>query len=62
MTNKTNTIEDKRDKKPPRVPPCDRKEVLNALTRLRRIGEQLPPVDAVAIVREGRDLADRGSR
>jgi len=62
MTNKTNTIEHMPDKKTPRVPPFDRKEVRDALTRLRRLGEQLPPVDAVAIVREGRDLADRGSR
>lgn len=38
-----------------------REEIRNALLRLREIGQSLPPVDAVAIVREGRDLTDRGS-
>jgi uncharacterized coiled-coil DUF342 family protein len=36
-------------------------EIRNALRRLREIGEKLPAVDAVAIVREGRDLAEQGS-
>lgn len=39
-----------------------REEILKALRRLREIGEKLPTVDAVAIVREGRDLAGQGSR
>lgn len=38
-----------------------REEILKALQRLREIGEQLPVVDAVAVVREGRDLAEQGS-
>jgi len=46
--------------------PTDRKlgpeEIRKALRRLREIGENLPAVDAVAIVREGRDLAEQGSR
>ncbi len=39
-----------------------REEALNALRRLRKIGERLPPVDAAAIVREGRNLAEQGTR
>jgi hypothetical protein len=38
------------------------KEALEALRRLREIGENLPPVDAALIVREGRNLAGQGSR
>ncbi|MDT4952562.1 MAG: hypothetical protein QOJ02_700 [Acidobacteriota bacterium] len=38
-----------------------REEIRKALRRLREIGEKLPVVDAVAIVREGRDLAEQGS-
>ncbi len=34
-----------------------RKEALAALERLRKLTEDLPPVDAVAIVREMRDAA-----
>lgn len=39
-----------------------REEAIKALRRLREIGERQPPVDAVAIVREGRDQAGQGSR
>ncbi len=39
-----------------------RQEALNALRRLRDIGEKLPAVDAAAIVRECRDLVGQGSR
>jgi hypothetical protein len=39
-----------------------RKAALNALRRLREIGEKLPTVDAAAVIREGRDLAGQGSR
>ena len=63
MTNKTNTIEDEREQEATRIPQKDRNEIHKALVRLRRIGEELPPVDAAAIVREGRALAeDRGAR
>jgi hypothetical protein len=37
-------------------------DALNALRRLRRIGEKLPTVDAAAIIREGRNLAGQDSR
>lgn len=33
-----------------------REEIDAALARLQKIAENLPPVDAVAIVREGRDI------
>ena len=39
-----------------------RDEALKALRRLRDIGENLPIVDAAAVIREGRNLAERDSR
>jgi len=39
-----------------------REEALKALRRLREIGEKLPVVDAVAVVRENRDLAEQYDR
>jgi hypothetical protein len=39
-----------------------REEIREALRRLREIGEASPAVDAVAIVREGRDSAARDLR
>lgn len=63
MANQTNTIEHERDQEPTRIHTTDRKEIREALMRLRMIGEELPPVDAAAVVREGRALAeDRGVR
>jgi hypothetical protein len=63
MGNRTDTIEPEREEEAQRTQPNDRHEARKALMRLRRIGEALPPVDAAAIVREGRDLAqDRGAR
>lgn len=47
-----------------REPTAERKDrerqAREALRRLRRIGEDLPAVDAAALVREGRDFAGRG--
>ncbi len=61
MAKQTNTIEREREAR--RIQPTDRNEVRKALMRLRRVDEELPPVDAAAIVREGRALAeDRGAR
>ena len=37
-------------------------DVREALLRLRKRGDNLPPVDAVAIVRQGRQLEERGDR
>jgi hypothetical protein len=63
MANQTDTIEHEREQEAPRIQPTDRNETRKALMRLRRIGEELPPVDAAAIVREGRAAAeDRGAR
>lgn len=63
MANQTDTAEHEREQEAPRLQPTDRNEARKALMRLRRIGEGLPPVDAAAIVREGRALAeDRGTR
>jgi hypothetical protein len=39
-----------------------REEALEALRRLRDIGENLPAVDAAVVVREGRNMAEQGSR
>lgn len=39
-----------------------REEINEALARLQKIAENLPPVDAVAIVREGRDIGSVPSR
>jgi hypothetical protein len=54
MANQPNTVDDERDQESPRSQPTDRNEARKALMRLRRIGEGLPPVDAAALVREGR--------
>ena len=35
------------------------REAKEAILRLRKLGESLPLVDAVAIIREGRELAER---
>ena len=39
-----------------------RDDALNALRRLRDIGEKLPAVDAAAIIRESRNLVRQDSR
>jgi hypothetical protein len=39
-----------------------REGIREALFRLRKLGEKLPPVDAVAIVRESRDAIAQGNR
>ncbi len=36
-----------------------RQEIDTALARLQKIAESLPPVDVVAIVREGRDASSK---
>ena len=63
MANQPNTVEHEHEQDAPRIPSTDRNQALKALRRLRTIGEKLPQVDAAAIVREGRALAeDRGAR
>lgn len=50
---------------PPRGPSADqiihRDEIRLALLRLRQLGEKLPATDAVATIREGRDLPTKYS-
>ncbi len=62
MSETTNTLEHEHTSQP--AQPCQPTpvQVREALARLRAVGETLPPVDAVAIVRESRDLAAQGSR
>lgn len=38
------------------------KEAREAILRLRKLGESLPLVDAVALIREGREMAERSRR
>lgn len=62
MSQNTNTLEQERVSHPARSCPPTPAQVREALARLREVGETLPPVDAVAIIRESRDLATQGSR
>jgi hypothetical protein len=57
MSRKAGTVDEEHshDK---REPPS-REDVDAALARLQKIAEDLPPVDAVAIVREGRNTGSR---
>jgi hypothetical protein len=61
MNKKTDTLEhDKGQKQVERR--TSREDAVEALRRLRSIGEKLPAVDAAALIREGRDLTEQGSR
>ena len=62
MPEKTDTLKPERESEPVPDWPARRKEAREALQRLRRIGESLPVVDAVAIVREGRDASEQDTR
>jgi len=57
MSENTDTLEHERASHP--AQPCQPTpvQVREALARLREVGETLPPVDAVAIVRESRELS-----
>jgi hypothetical protein len=61
MAEKSNTLKHEKEQIPTDES-LKREEVLAALHRLRQIGEKLPPVDAAIIIREGRILAEQGSR
>ena len=62
MANKPDAINGDRTQQltPERTPL--REEVYAALLRLRKLGENLPTIDAAEIVRESRDLAAQGNR
>ena len=62
MVEKSDTLNHQSAAQPARDQNARSEEIRKALRRLREIGEKLPTVDAVAIVREGRDLAGQGSR
>lgn len=62
MSQNTNTLNQERTAHPSQPLSPTPVQIREALTRLREVGEKLPPVDAVAIVREGRDLTTQESR
>ena len=62
MTQSTDTREDEQEKYPTESVSPSLEEIREALVRLRQVGEKLPPVDAVAVIREGRDLEAQESR
>jgi hypothetical protein len=57
MAEKSDTLKRESELQPVIDQGRRREEIRAALQRLREIGEKLPVVDAVAIVREGRDLS-----
>ena len=61
MVEKSDELKQEAERLPTVDQRLQREEALKALRRLREIGESLPVVDAVSIVREGRDMADQGS-
>lgn len=62
MIEKSDTLKPKQNPQPTAEQPVSRERVREALHRLRQIGEGLPAVDAVTVVRESRDVAEQGSR
>ncbi len=63
MPQNTDSLKHERGAHPaqPLVPTLQA-QIREALTRLREVGEKLPPVDAVAIIRESRDSSAQESR
>jgi hypothetical protein len=62
MSQNTDTLEHERGAHPAQPHPPTLAQIREALTRLREVGEKLPPVDAVAIIRESRDLSAQENR
>ena len=62
MVEKSDTLKAEQNPQSTTDQTARRERVREALSRLRRIGEDLPAVDAVAVVREGRDFAEQGAR
>lgn len=62
MAEKSDTLKTGRERETDADRSADREKAREALRRLRRLGENLPAVDAAAIVREGRDLSEHGAR
>ena len=61
MAKKSDTLNHEKEQSQINQSPRNQ-DALEALRRLRDIGEKLPAVDAAAVIREGRDLARRDSR
>lgn len=61
MAKKSDTLNQEKERRRAEQSP-EREEALQALRRLRDIGEKLPVVDAAAVVREGREASGRVSR
>jgi len=57
MSQDTDTLKQERGDHPAQPLAPTPAQIREALTRLREVGEKLPPVDAVAIIREGREAA-----
>lgn len=53
MSQSTDTREDEQEKYPALPVSPSLEAIREALARLRQVGGKLPPVDAVAVVREG---------
>lgn len=62
MAEKSDVVKPEEDRTSTAGERADAQKAREALQRLRRIGEDLPAVDAAAVVREGRDAAARGRR
>ncbi len=62
MSQNTNAPSQERSAHPTRPLPPTPIQIREALARLREASEKLPPVDAVAIVRQSRDLPIQESR
>jgi hypothetical protein len=60
MARKSSAIDQEQTRAKEKQP--SREEINAALARLEKIAENLPPVDAVAIVREGRDIGSIRNR
>ena len=60
MAKKPDTLNHEKEQRQTDQSP-KREDVLKALRCLREIGEKLPAVDAAAVIRESRDLAEQGS-
>ena len=60
MAKKSDTLNHEKEQSQTNQSPKNH-DALEALRRLRDIGEKLPTVDAAAVIRQGRDLAGRDS-
>ena len=62
MTNKTDMLNGTESAEKETTVASQQKAAREALLRLRKLGESLPQVDAVAVIREGRERTGRSDR